>query len=306
MILLRRAAVMIFYWLLCWPPAHAAQPPSAALSAQTFKRWERAAARLQETALGRRLIVETKDVLLRENPGSAGSASVRYVRREGPMLLFCPQRLKALGDAELELALVRELSRAGANLPIPLAEGEMAAYQAELEYAMDRAATDEAFSRRLRRAYGQAQNSVEAVEAEQRRVKALLPEGERLDLPPLKIPSGEFERLGVYIFLFVRDPDEFYWAVEQGLRRGPATIRLAELEDFMERYGPDFGSARLGPGGHYARVNGRRYPPALLEAARGLVESGGLARIREALGSFEIARAPALKIKVNAWVRNAP
>jgi hypothetical protein len=283
-----------------------ARPPWTAPSAQTARRLETAAAALQQTPVGRRLLAETAELPRREDDEAAGEDAVRFVREPQRALLFGPRRLQALEPSELELALARELSRASADLPVVLPEGDMSAYQTELDYAVQRSAQDESFSRRLHAAYQSAVFREEAARADQRRIEALLPAGQSLPAPLLSAPPGEFERAGYYLLLFARNPDEFYWAVESGLPREPGAVRLAALEDFMERYGPDFSAAQADPAGRYVRIAGRRYPPALFQAARRLVESGGLARIREALGPFDTAGADELRVKVNAWLRGAP
>ena len=286
--------------------ATTAKPPWAPPSPVTARRLEAAAAALQETLVGRRLLAETAELSRRESDEAAGAAAVRFVRDQRPVLVLGPRRLQALSDAELELALSRELARAAADLPVVMPEGDMAACQAELEYAVERGLADAAFSHRLHEAYGAAARKEEAARADRQRIAALLPPGESLPPPLLALPRGEFERAGYFLLLFARDPDEFYWAVERGLPRAPGAVRLGELEDFMERYGPDFGSARTDPAGRYVRLGGRRYAPALFQATQRLVESGGLARIREALGPFDTVGADALRVKVNAWLRGAP
>jgi len=269
------------------------KPPWPPPSPTTARRLETASAALQETLLGRRLLAETAELARRESDDAAGEALVSFVRDPQPVLVLGPRRLKAVSDEELELALARELARAAADLPLVLPEGDMSAYQAELEYAVERSARSADFSRRLHAAYQLAVRREGDARADPERVAA-------------RLPSGEFERAGYFLRLFARDPDEFYWAVEHGLPRAPDAVRLSELEDFMERYGPDFSAARTDPAGRYVRIGGRRYPPALFRAARRLVESGELARIREALGPFDSAGADELRAKVNAWLRRAP
>jgi hypothetical protein len=272
----------------------------------TARRLEAATAALRETSVGRRLLAETAELTSRESDDASGGAAVVFVHDPQPVLLLGPRRLKMVSDEELELALARELARAAADLPVALPEGDMAAYQIELEYAVERSAIGEGFSRRLHAAYRLAVRQDGAARAEQQRVAELLPPGESLPPPLLPAPSGEFDRAGYFLLLFARDPDEFYWAVEKGLPRAPGAVRLDELEDFMERYGPDFSAAHADAAGRYVRIGGRRYPPVLFQAALRLVDSGGLARIREALGPFDTAGAEDLRVKVNAWLRGAP
>ena len=152
------------------------QPPLAPLSAATTGRLERASAALRETLAGRRLLAETADLARRES-AAAGEDAVRFLRGPHPVLVFRPRRLPALSDPELELALARELARAAAALPVCVPEEDMAAYQTEIEYAMERSAGDEAFSQRLRQAYQVAARKDGDARAERRRVQALLPPG---------------------------------------------------------------------------------------------------------------------------------
>jgi hypothetical protein len=279
------------------------KPASSPLSPVAAQRLEAADAMLRETPTGRRLLAETAELPRRESDELAGEALVLFVREPRPALVLGPRRLRAHSDAELALALARELARAAADLPLVMPEGDMAACQSALEFAVERSSVDEEFARRLRAAYADAARRDGAARAAHARTAALLPAGSALEEPPVILPRGEVERAGQLLFLFARDPDEFYWSLERGLPRSADAVRLGELEDFMDRYGPDLGGARLGPAGRYARLGGRRYAPALLRAARRLAESGGPARLREALGPFDTVGADALRVKVNAWVR---
>ncbi|MBI5241768.1 MAG: hypothetical protein HY926_14945 [Elusimicrobia bacterium] len=300
------AACLLSAALAAGPAVAPVEPAPAALSPVAAQRLESAEAMLQETPSGRLLLAETSGLPRRESDGLAGDALARFVRGPRPALVLGPRRLRGSSDADLALALARELSRAAADLPMAMPEGDMAACQDELEFAVERSGLDDEFARLLRAAYAEAARRDETARAAHRRAAALLPAGEGLDLPPAALPRGELERAGQFLLLFARDPDEFYWSVEKGVPRPADAVRLGELEDFMDRYGPDFGSARLGPSGRYARLGGRRYDPALLRAARRLVESGGAARLREALGPFDTVGADALRVKVNDWVRAAP
>ena len=105
------------------------------------------------------------------------------------------------------------------------------------------------------------------------------------------------------LVLFRIDPMEMYWAVEHGRAWPDSAARAAELEDFLTIHA---GTPLAVPGedAPYVRLKGRRYRPGLVAAARRLQELGGLARLRESLGSFETRPIDELRTKVNAWSRH--
>lgn len=255
-------------------PDDAVHRPPVGLSLASSAKAVRVEQSVSLTALGRRLLAQTQETPRRESTELAAGVAVRFVHGAPSLLVFEPSLWAAASDWDAELVLVHELARADADLPLDLSEGEMAAGQRAMEHALERASGDPAFDAALRRAY----------RARPR---------DRWETQP-----GLF-RLGLDLAAFARAPEEYYWALEQG--RGAGSLRLIELEDFMERRALDLSASTLGPGGRYARVGGRRYPPALLAGARLLMESGGLTRIREALGPFETAHAAALKTRLAAW-----
>jgi hypothetical protein len=293
---------------VCLSAAQAGAPgvaPWSEISASLGLRLAKITAEMKRSDVGRRLIAESSDLARRESDPAAGADGVRFWRGARPVLVIGPKQARNMSDPELTLALVRELAKASADLPFPVVEGELAAYQAEMEYALERCAEDGAFSARLRQAYAAAAQRDQAALAEYRHMREMAPDDAPVDWPLLNRPRGEIERIAYYILLFTRDPDEFYWAVESSLPQADA-VHLSELEDLLGRNGPDFSSAQAGPARRYVRIGGRRYRPAVFQAAKDLAESGGVARMREALGAFDTVAATALKVKVNAWVRNAP
>lgn len=281
--------------------------PAGRPSSDVVERLEGAEASLRETESGRRLLAETGEIVRLEEDVPETTVDGIFCRRgDPPVLLLSRRRLRAMSDGEVELSLARELARAAMSVPVPLPEEDMAAYQAELEFAMEQAARSGTFARRLREAYRAEARRDDERREQHRRLSSGLPPQRRTPLPERPLPRGQFERAGLLLHLFARDPDEFYYAVERGVSRDPDAVTFAELEDFVERYGPDFAGVREEASGLYVRVGGRSYPPRLLRHARVLARAGGLAALREALGPFQSVGVDELKVKVNAWLRADP
>lgn len=254
---------------------------------------------LRKTLAGRRLLAETSDVPRRSRALQGETFS--FQRGRPSCLYVDAEELKKrpleasrlLWPWEFELILARELAKASLALPIELPEGEMAAIQLELGYAVERAQGDNAFSQRLKEALGlmrgrAASSSLQLVVASP------------LALTPL--PKSELEKVAFYILLFRRDEEEFYWAVERSRRWGQDFVRQTELEDFIELRGRDLDALPREFQSPYVRIAGRRYPAALPRAARELIEAGGLPRLHEALDSFETTRSKELKAKIDGWL----
>lgn len=203
---------------------------------------------------------------------------------------------------DLELLLVREFTRAGADLATDVIEGDFAATQTELDYSIQKAAQPGPFRDKLSQAYQRAQD-----EFEDRRMKGEWARSRGETPGPAaepRVPRGGLPRLATLLFLFSEDPDEFYWAVERArLAAGPA-LRLRELSDFLALHGARLAEARCPPSGRYCHLDGESWPPALVSAARTVLAEGGMARLREGIGLFRGYEQKELRRRVNAWVRD--
>jgi hypothetical protein len=280
-----RRDLLLILFLGATAPALGAGLPAMALSSGTASELSGIESDMSRSPTARRLLAQASGVERREAPRDAGGSAIRYVSGRG-ILAFDSKRLGLLTPWEVELALVRELARAGAGLPIELIESEMAAYQEALQFAMERAAADEDFDARL----------IGAVRGMEKREKAPRVSDD--------LPRDELDRIAYLLLLFQKDPDRFYRAVERGRVWPPEAVGLTELEDFLEKHqGVDLGADRSDEGSPYIRVGARRYRPALVAAARLLQRTGGLSRLREALGPFDSSAVAPLRAKINAWSR---
>lgn len=280
----------------------AAALPGTALSSGTLAELGRIQAHMAASEAGRVLLSETAEVPQREWPSQAGASAVRFVPEEG-VLAFDSAKLKSLTEYEVQLALARELARAAIGMPFELYEADMAAYQRELEFAVEHAAADPTSDERLRGSVKVMRKSVDALRGTWSWRRQRLPmEAERA--PMLSLPPNEVDRAAYMLALFIEEPDELYWAVERGREWPESAVRLTELEDFL-RLHQDADLPKPEEGAPYARVAGRRYRPALVLAARRLRELGGLARLKESLGAFETRPIPELRRKANAWSRGS-
>lgn len=249
------------------------EPPLLALSSAAAAQVAGLEESMSQSRTARRLLAQTGHIRRYDVALAVPGAVFRYDRVRG-LLAVDARRLRTLDPWQAELALTRELARADIGLPIELKEMEMAAYQAVLEFVLERA-SDEAFRRRL----------VEAIRSAGRRPR-----------PPL----DELGRIAYFLALFREDPGLFYKSVEDSLEWTDQAVGLSELEDFLEKHeGVAFGADDA----PYVRLGGRRYRSALVLAA-GLVRPlGGRARLREALGSFDSSGASSLLLKVKAFWR---
>lgn len=288
--------------LLALLASWSAAMPGTALSSGTLAELGRIQAHMAASESGRVLLAETAEVPQREWPAQAGSSAVRFVPEEG-VLAFDSRKLTSLTEYETQLALARELARASIGLPFELYEADMAAYQRELEFAVERAASDPAADERLRRSVQVMRKSVDALRGTWSWRRQRLPtESERA--PMLPLPPNEVDRAAYMLTLFIEDPDELYWAVERGRQWPESAVRLTELEDFLRLHQASE-LPKPEEGAPYARVGGRRYRPAVVLAALRLRELGGLARLKESLGAFETRPIPELRRKANAWSRGS-
>jgi hypothetical protein len=237
---------------------------------------------LFRTRVGRRLLAETRRVERRAVIRDARGIPVAWTGGEKPFLAFDSQALAHADMGEAELAFARELSLASMAVSFDMPEAAMAARQNELSFAVETAQADPAFSKRLRAAFNKERARLDAVDA----------------------PPGELARAARDLALFEKGPDIFYRAVERETA-GAASVRLTELEDFWTLYGPSFSAVKGRADEPYVRAGGRRYPSALLKAAKSLQETGGLPRVKEALGDFEGGPAQDLTKRLRAWLSRA-
>ncbi len=266
-------------------------PPSTG----TVWRLDRLEESVAMSALGRRILAESRDAVRLERRGLERGAILRFDPASGKLVVD-PDRIAASREWENELALVRESALAAFGVPVDLAEARAAAYQLELEYALARAAQDPAFDAWLGAAWRAKALSSPNLPEDWEKERA------REDDPGrCRAPHGEGDRAAYYLGLFSKEPDSFYWAVECGWR-GATTVRWTELKDFLAAHPP--GSFQAPPAGAlYFRLQGRRYPAYLVRAASAVAGKGGLSRIREALGEYDSKPIPALQERAARWLR---
>lgn len=259
--------------LLCLVVARgwAEAPPLLPLSSGTAARMADLEGAMAQSPRARRLLAQTGHVSRRQVSLSGAGAVFRY-DRGGLFLAVDSRRLDRLEPWQAELALARELARADLGLPIELKETEMAAYQAVLAFALERA-EEAVFRKRLVEAVGSARGR---------------------SSPPL----DELGRIAYFLVLFRQDPALFYKSVENSLEWTDQAVGLTELEDFLEKHED---VAFKVDGAPYVRLGGRRYRSALVFAAGLMRPLGGRARLREALGPFDSSEASALFLKVKAF-----
>ncbi|MDE2489423.1 MAG: hypothetical protein KGM24_01155, partial [Elusimicrobia bacterium] len=102
---------------------------------------------------------------------------------------------------------------------------------------------------------------------------------------------------------FERSPEALYWRVESA-ERGAA--RLTDVEDLYALRGAALRALKAPPKGPYGDLDGRRYPGRLVRAAFALRSLGERERLREALGSYDVIGAAALKDALVRWRRARP
>ena len=280
------------------PPAPASPMKSAALSERVLAALKRADQEIARTELGRRLLAATEETRIVEKRDRT-AAAVRY-SHERQALVLNPDKLLHLQPEEAELTVLRERERASVNISVPLVEDEQAAYQTEIEYALEKAAAAPEFDVWLRSAYQRAQTEERSRRLERERLRAAGVEpGPESDA---RTPHGAMVRLGLYLYLFSEDPDEFYWIVERDQVRGPA-VRFMELSDFMDLHGRQLSELNCPEHGRYCWLGGRSYPRRVGSAALATQDAAGLRRVREGVGIFQTKALPVLRQAVNRWVR---
>jgi hypothetical protein len=259
---------------------------------------------LARTEAGRRLLAETADVPVTERFRSsfqeAGveKSPVRWARTSGEIVVDS-ELAPTLNAFDYEVLFMRERRRAGVRSPIPLVDEEQAAHQEALSYAVEKAASNAAFSKLLRKAYeegGKVYRSRAAL------VEAARRQGLRFP-PPWRPPGGALALLGQELYLFSEDPHLFYAAIEDGLDFSSETVRLDEVEDFLDMHGAGLERVEWRAGGRYAEAGGRLYPGRAARAAFALREREALPRLRERLGPYRSVQSSELRKKANQWIR---
>lgn len=290
-------AAAFFTLLIPAPGASAAEKKPKMLAPSVIRRMNRIQENVGSTLFGRRLITLAQGVPRRS--WGLREAPFLYIPGVEPFFAVDPEKLAGLSDREAELAFVRELARAGFSLPVEMPEIEMAAYQIEMHYALLKAESDSSFKRDLKRRLKKRARDGRKLKAYLRLRSRM---GEGAEKRSVHIPLGEMERLSYFMYLFSEGPDEFYWGVDQGLGYTPAAVRLTELKDFIDRLGPSLREITVPAGALYVRIGGRRYPAALLRAARIMTEYGGVERLDEVLADFDIKTPESLLKKVSSFI----
>ena len=218
-----------------------------------------------------------------------------------PAIIFDPARLPDLGDSDAEVLFVLALARAELAFPLPIVEAEQAAWQKTLIFCAERGAEDpRVFGKLLARAareqgerYAELKNSMIPVRAP----------WAATEIPVLALPEGALARAGLLLFLFERDPQDFYWAVEAGATWPSESARLGDLEDLFALRAGDIAALTAAPQGPYASLGAHRYRGALVRAAYRLRGTGEVERLRESLEAYDSVGLLAVKPAINRWRR---
>lgn len=256
-----------------------AESPDTAVSAATERRLARVEARASESLVARRVFAAARRAPRREIVDLDRPDPMDVRVRAEPEILIDSERLAALDDAELEILLVLNCSRAAIGGQAPLLEAEEAAWQTALRFAVERGAEDPSgFGARLAKAAEKSHPG-----------------------PLVRLPAGPFDRAGLLLKLFERDPQEFYRAIEEASIWSEGFLRLVEIEDLHALRADEIASLREAPRGRYAVLGGRRYPAGLVAAAFALRGTGETQRLRGALESYDTVGAAALRTGLQRW-----
>ncbi|MFH1725228.1 MAG: hypothetical protein ABII00_11495 [Elusimicrobiota bacterium] len=280
----------------------AVRPGDAKLSKRMRDALSSIARELSATESGRRLLALTGETPVVERARQPGAA-VRYCRDEN-LFVVDPGRSAGLTRLDFEALFVRERWKAAARLPIDLIDAEMAARQAVLEYALQKAAVRPDFARRLRMATVRERERLE----ERRKMDDWAKRGGKGDplLFPGPPPKGTLSRIAFDLYLFSEDPYVFYAAAVESPGPPPGAVTFSEVGDFLELHAPRLDRIQFRAGGRYALVEGRPYPGRVARAARVVRDREGLSRLTEGLGLFRTVAQRELSKEVNAWLRAIP
>jgi len=254
-----------------------------------------------KTESGRRLIALTESTPVEERRSPRGRP-IRWVRGEPAVILVDRDRAKRLSLLDFEIAFFRARWLALANLPIDLADAEWAARQAVLEYALDKAAVDSAFSEELRKATGLARRTLAARSREREYARE---QGESADaLFPGRRPKSTLEALAFDLTLVSEDFQTLYESLKA--EGDPRVAELDAVDDFLTLHGSRLGEVEFKAGGRVALVAGRRYAGAVARAALFVEDETRLAELRERLGPYRGVGGETLLARVNQWLRDTP
>ncbi len=280
----------------------AALSPDTAPSVKTAKELARLEAQAETSAVGRRLLAATSRVPRREVRGSELPDAIGVRGGAAPEIVLDAERLPRTSEAEAELLLVLNSARALLAFPIPVVEAEQAAWQKTLQFAAERGAEDPAgFGALLAKAERDAGAAGDALER-----SALPPRTpwEAPETPVVKLPAGPLARAGLLMHLIGRDPQRFYWAIEEGTAWPRGAVRLSELEDLYTLRAKDIAALKAAPTGPYALLGGRRYAAPLVRTAFLLRGTGEVERLRESLEAYDTNGLASLRVAINRWRRS--
>lgn len=279
------------------PPA---LPPGAELSGPLKSALRLVRREARAVPLGRHLWALTADLPLMETERREG-LPVAFLRGAVPALAVDKLRAPSLSAEDFELLFVRARWLAASGISIELADAEMAARQAVLEYVLQKARAKPSFAKALLASTRRAQAEMEARRKLYAQVDPLSPKA-RLLFPGPR-PEGEVAGAGFDLYLFSEDPYLFYESCLDSPALSAEAVRLDEVEDFLSLRGGDLDRLSFPAGGRFALAEGRLYPGRVARAAQRVRDGEGLQRLREGLGLFRTAGRDALMKRVNQWVR---
>lgn len=293
--LLLSAAAAASSWAQAPDSVRPGPKPSQRLSAALAE----TARELRKSETGRRLLALTEALPVEERPRRTGPA-IRYERGTPGALVIDADRAPGLSGLEFECMSVVERWRAAAGLPLALADEEMAARQALLAHALEKAEVDPDFAAKLRGALSGQRELLEQRRTQRDWARKRGDDGSAVFPGPP--PRDALAVLARELYLFSEDPYLFY---REAAGPGPSAPTLDEAADFLDRHAAEMARLDYRAEGSYAVIEGRMFPAGSARAAAALGRDG-LRRAAERLGDFRGAPRDALLKKVNAWLRSAP
>ncbi len=209
---------------------------------------------ISETKIGRKLLAETEFI-----PDFIGSVKknrlVNFAWEPNSRILFDKNALLSPPSPEFDLALIRALSIASLGLPVETEDSFFYARVNRVLFMVEYGARHPKFAKDF---------NLKVLEA-----KKLFSEGiGRREV------AGEWDKTAFDEILFIQDAYSLYQVSD-------AVPFVSQIEDFAQRYGPDFGGVVLRAQGKLAIVHGKVYPGILLDDAEKIVHWGGLRRLKQ-------------------------